>query len=208
MILYPLLRKHNLFYFVICKLDRIRRKKLRKKYNFGEWHDISFFDKQYAIDIVDFINCLATLENWKENAVEIGCGIGDIIGNLKMRKKTGIDCSEEALRCLKNQYPTVDCILGSFEQIDKIVGKVDVLIAVNFIHGIAPDELKRNLDRILKKCDVKCIVLDCVKGEGYKYFHNPYDLCGNDYVRIARSKVYPAAHNSERWIEYWRKKDS
>ena len=47
------------------------------------------------------------------------------------------------------------------------------LITVNFIHAIDPNTLKSLYDSIFDHVDVRYIIIDCVEGEGYKYFHNP-----------------------------------
>ena len=117
--------------------------------------------RPYAWNLVRYINKELNIQS----ACEIGCGLGDIIRNIRAEQKIGVDASESVIACAKfldqqhkeNQRNT-DLYVGLFgEEIP--IPTIDLLITVNFIHGISPDDLRSGYARILEHSKVKHIMI-------------------------------------------------
>ncbi len=67
-----------------------------------------------------------------ETVLEIGCGTGELIVNIKGREKTGIDFSEKMIEEAKNQFPDTSfyCMPAENITIDR---KYDVIILSNLV---------------------------------------------------------------------------
>ena len=64
---------------------------------------------------------------------------------------------------------------------------IDVLIAVNFTHNIAPDELQRQFADLLVNNKVKFIVVDSVE---YTYLHNFATIFGDKCEKVWQSREF------------------
>ena len=68
-----------------------------------------------------------------ENSIlEIGCGIGDLLANVKGNKKTGVDFSDGMIKIAKEQYPDIDFHVMRAENLE-LTGKYDVIVLSNLI---------------------------------------------------------------------------
>lgn len=177
------------------KIGMIRQffyKRLSLKYHFDEWHTTPINFRPYAIGIVRYLN-----NQKKSTVIEIGCGLGDIIGNIDDCQKEGWDIDKNVIRVGKKLYHKVKFEVGSFYSIK---GKnIDYLISVNFIHNISPKELKKNYKVICCNNNINHIVLDVVHDNGYKFQHDIsflFDELGYKVVKINR---YPTL-NGRRWV--------
>lgn len=66
------------------------------------------------------------------DVLEIGCGTGELIANINGQTKTGIDFSELMIEEAKKQFPSVDFICMSAEELS-LDKKFDVIILSNLI---------------------------------------------------------------------------
>lgn len=66
------------------------------------------------------------------NVLEIGCGTGELIANINGHTKTGIDFSELMIEEAKKQFPSVNFICMSAEDLS-LDKKFDVIILSNLI---------------------------------------------------------------------------
>lgn len=151
-------------------------RRLQKRFHFNSWHITPYQLRPYAVDVLKLINGM-TKSGEINSVCEVGCGIGDILNNIKhTESRIGIDMSEEQIACAKYlSKGRANYYVGTFGDVKDAVsyGKLDLLITVNFIHAIDPNTLKSLYDSIFDHVDVRYIIIDCVDGEGYKYFHNP-----------------------------------
>ena len=67
---------------------------LQRAYGFDRWH-VGHAGEAYARDIVRALNAWPAPE--REAAVEIGCGLGDILRHLAFRERLGLDADEGVL---------------------------------------------------------------------------------------------------------------
>lgn len=179
---------------------------LQKIYGFNSWHMIPICQKHYAIEIIS-----KTEEIMRENnfpVVEIGCGRGDIIGNIRYNQKFGIDLSPEVLKVARLFHHDTEFIAGGFDKIE--FGEISCLIMVNFIHGISPSEMRENMKSIFAKNNVKFVCFDVITDKErseYKYTHSGREMLGEDYESFYVGRKYRAANFASRHIEFWRKKE-
>lgn len=164
--------------YLYGRYRRVKYRKLRKKFNFGEWHEEPYELRPYALDIKNYVNRLTRNIGMPSCVCEIGCGLGDIIRNICAEKKYGIDISKEAIECASflngGVHYRTEFHVGSFESVGSLVNSriVNVLITVNFIHNIEPAVLKNYYDDIMKEKKVDRIILDTIDSPGYMYFHD------------------------------------
>lgn len=160
----------------------IRRKKyisLQRKYGFDSWHITPYELRPYAWSLVRFVNA----ELKARSVCEIGCGLGDIIRNIEADQRIGIDLSEKAISCAKILNKSGDILFktGGFGESILPSVKIDLLITVNFIHNIPPDELASGYRKMMESAEVRYIIADSVRGEGYQYNHNDFTTILPEY---------------------------
>lgn len=190
---------------------RIKKKiyqMLQRYCGFGTWHVGPINNRPYGLEVVRTLNKLIDGNKFNRHLpfVEVGCGLGDIIGSLKWKYgKLGYDISEDVLKGGMILHPTVKFHKGTFNDID--CGAINCLIMVDFIHMIPYDRLKSEIDIVLKNNRVKMFVLDTFtdnEGTEYVYSHNGENLFNGRYKLARRSAGIPCAHGVKRYIEYWR----
>lgn len=142
--------------WVICKVRKL-----------DMWHVYPLQLRPYALWIVDYVN------NAEEilSVAEVGCGLGEIIGNLSAPRRDGYDLDENVIcaaqrihkKCAPNFHK------GSFSDIRN--KEYDCLIAVNFTHGIDTTECSELFNQFTLSNRVKYIIVDEVKYDGYEHYH-------------------------------------
>ena len=147
---------------------------LRSFYGFDRWHLFTLIERNYARDIIVYCNN----QTEKHAFVEIGCGLGDIVRNVKHKEKYGFDADINVLKaasmlariCLKKK---IKFSVFHFPEA-KLNGKFDVVVMVNWIHHIHPSVLKLKLEEYFKS-NLKpggSIILDTVQDKEYQFNHN------------------------------------
>jgi ubiquinone/menaquinone biosynthesis C-methylase UbiE len=66
------------------------------------------------------------------SVLEIGCGTGELIGNINGKNKVGIDISQNMIDAARKQFPAIDFVCCPAENID-LDKKFDVIIMSNLI---------------------------------------------------------------------------
>ena len=159
---------------------------------------------------------LEMLEQWIQQGeinhntiVEIGCGRGDIIGNLRYVDKVGFDINEEVIRAAKIFHTNTTFYVGSFPDVH--IGEIEAIIMVNFIHEISPEKLKKLIEKMIENNKIRIFIIDILKHNVhscYKYCHDgSYLLGGKGYQLIFSSREYKAADSALRHVEYWCRPD-
>lgn len=192
------------------KAGRIKKKiyqMLQGYYGFGTWHVEPINNRPYGLEVCRTLNKLIGQNKFRQpiSFVEVGCGLGDIIGSLKWKYgKLGYDISAEVLKGGAILHPTVKFHKGSFDDID--CGEINCLIMVGFIHMIPYNKLKKEIEIVLKNNRVKMFVLDTFtdnEGTEYIYSHNGEYLFDRRYRLARKSKGFSCMHGAKRYIEYW-----
>lgn len=78
--------------------------------------------------------------------------------------------------------------------------KIDYLITVNFIHGISPEELRKQYKYLCENNEIEHIVLDIVKSPEYRFNHDiDYLFEGLEY-KVKKRLRRQQAKNGNRWV--------
>ena len=181
-------------------LAKIQRKALQFFYGFDKWHISPLSERPYAKDAIAYSN------NRKErnNFVEIGCGLGDIIRNADYVNRTGLDTDRKVLKAAavlpsKTRHAKkVNFEVFNFPE-SILNGKFDVITMVNWIHHIEPVILKKNIEQYFRDNLVAGgeILIDTVQDRDYRYNHNIQFLTGGIQCEVFRIGEY--ARQREVW---------
>jgi SAM-dependent methyltransferase len=178
---------------LMLTLNKIFRKGLQIIYGFDNWHISPLSERPYAKDVIIYNN------NRKErnNFVEIGCGLGDIIRNVDYIHRTGFDNDGKVLKAAavlpsktrhgkKVNFSVFDFPEGSLN------GRFDVITMVNWIHHIEPVVLKKNIEQYFRDNLVAGgeILIDTVQDNAYRYNHNIEFLTGGIQCTVFRIGKY------------------
>lgn len=180
---------------------------LQRIYKFNDWHLSLLDERPYALEVVR--ECSKLYNTGGVCVVEIGCGIGEIIGHIHAPNslRYGYDINEANIKAGRIMNRNVCFRLGTFGDVD--IGKIDCLIMVDFTFIIEPQKLAYDMKELLSRNDVKRIVIDTYRnnvGTEYTYSHSGNMLFGEEYFLNKRSRGFRAAHGARRYIEYWEKK--
>src|ERR1041385_8226624 len=112
------------------------------------------FSSYYWNDIRKYCNYFSHKDI---SVLEIGSGTGDLIGQLKGKRKVGIDFSGEMIKISKEKYPETEFILMNAEDIS-LNEKFDLILVSNLI-GHIPDiqKLFEQLHKVMHR-DTKVII--------------------------------------------------
>jgi len=175
-----------------------RNKILHLIYGFDPWHITgTFHARPYKADVVRLCESVP-----HDCVVEIGVGLGDILGRVHAVKRVGIDREPVVLRAAKYCVNgPVSFAVADFAKPDELitalktnaVSSVDVLILVNWIHMIEMDVIAQTLSHVSREIPIKHIVMDTIRAgtQGYRFTHSQDDLgrLGNIKKVIAADDV-------------------
>ena len=175
-----------------------RNKILHLIYGFDPWHITgTFHARPYKADVVRLCEAVP-----HDCVVEIGVGLGDILGRVDAKKRVGIDREVEVLKAARFcVYGPVSFAVADFADPDRLiaalnqndVSTVDVMILVNWIHMIEMDVIAKTLSTVSRDIPIKHIVLDTIRAgtPGYRFTHSQDDLrrLGNIKKVIAADDV-------------------
>lgn len=164
------------------------RSLLRLLFKFDRWHISSYAQREYAQKIVAHLNSRTA----KNSVIEIGCGLGDILRRLSFSNKVGLDCEREVLRAAslvsKVSNPgggrlTYHCF--TFPN-DKLEGRFDAIVMVNWLHHIEPSILEVHIRNVFSH-HLEAggeLVFDVVSNPAYRYNHDWKQLTQNMVAQI------------------------
>ena len=185
------------------------RKLIVKLFKLDEWHYSGHYEKEYAQCAVKMINNLIERDEKADGYIlEIGCGLGDIIGHVKAKrnKKTGIDLEQKVVYAAGILHPDTQFRKGSFASVRN--QKIYCLIMVNLLHFINPDYAKEEIRKILENNRVEYVVLDELRdteNTSYRYECHGDEILGKQYEPCYRSKRLNAAEGANRHIIIYKK---
>ena len=173
-------------------LVRMWKRTLRLVYRFDKWHISSIDQRMYAQDIIMYCNKIFT----KESFVEIGCGLGDILFNVKFNSRKGLDSDKRVLKaasCLARlRRQNVEFEVFNFPT-SPLMGNYDVITMVNWIHHIEPTVLKDKISEYFNSHLTVSgqILIDTVQDKEYKYNHDINFLIKDLNCSLYRLGEYP-----------------
>lgn len=197
------LRQLGLRNILLGFMNKIKLNKLYKKYHFDAWHLYPLEHREYAMWIIDHINKVIIPKNKSIiSAVEIGCGLGEIISNLNISSKIGYDICDKVIAAAQelSSEKKTSFVVGSFDSIENQT--IDILIVVNFTAMISPSVLTDLFTKLLNTNNIDRIIVECVDDEKYPYLHNYIDMFQNNYKLELKSKIFPPV---KRWIEVYKR---
>ena len=169
---------------------------LAKQFKFDKGHITPINFRPYAMAIVNYLNSINHNKNY--NVVEIGCGLGEIIGNIYNCVGKGYDIDKNVIYAARKIYGNTKFELGSFQDIKG--QNIEYLITVNFIHGISPIELKKSYKSICDNNNIKFIILDIVRDKKYEFNHDIRFLFKDTKYNVVKKLVGYATLNGRREI--------
>ncbi len=101
-------------YFNSIAPKRVEQRRVKRYY----WNDITKYCNYFVHE--------------NSSVLEIGCGTGELLNDLKAKKKVGIDFSEEMIAQAKSQFPDLDVRVMAAEELN-LKEKFDVIILSNLI---------------------------------------------------------------------------
>jgi len=157
---------------------RIYYNGLRKKYNFDAWHASSPIEsKPYKRQAVELVN-----EYGKSNIVEIGCGLGEILAELKSPNRVGVDYDKEVINAANHLFGKhikfLDHDFNNIDSIDFPFREIDFLLLINWTHEMAWSTIEKKIKQLNTKYPIGRILIDTIK-EGhsdYPHHHKVEDL--------------------------------
>lgn len=160
---------------------------LQKVFKFASWHLNSIEIRPYAKWIVDRINKMIQVGTINSGIImEIGCGLGDIIANIKYNEKEGYDIEENVIKASKWAHPGIKTKKGTFTDIKG--KKIGILITVDFLFNIDEEQIIKYFSDIVESNYIDRILLDEVPSPPYKY--------GHDYLKIMMELGYKLEYKS------------
>lgn len=161
----------------------ILNRALRLIYKFDPWHvSGTFYSRPYKAKVVEMINARKP-----DCVVEIGTGLGDLIGRVSSGKTFGFDRELAVLRAARWLLPrTIVLAAGDFQEPDGIVAtlkrndvrQIDCLVLVNWIHMVDFDTIEHSIKRIHRACPIRSILMDSIKAgaDGYRFHHSEIEM--------------------------------
>lgn len=180
-------------------VNKLFRILLYYTFRFDKWHIGILSEKMYALDIIRYCNTLKS----DKHVLEIGCGLGDIIRHVNSHYSYGYDRDVNALKAAAflSFFRPRRISYSRFEFLkDEIYGNYDVVILVNWIHGITPAVLKQKIQEIYKKnLNMNgVIIVDTVQEKGYMFNHEISFLI--DGIDCANERLGFYNHLREVWV--------
>ena len=149
-------------------IDRGALNLLQKLCGFAVWHvDAPLSARPYRYAVAELVNSVSPL-----CVVEVGCGLGSILGLVKAENSFGYDLDVGAIRAARLlRGRRAQFYLGSMDDVQ--VPHIDVLILVNWIHAVSPEQLQLWMERLLPRTEY--LVLDAIDPDGpagYRFKHD------------------------------------
>jgi len=150
------------------RLDRAALSLLRLRYPFSPWHSSSpNSTRPYRKQLADLVTGLGP-----QTVVEVGCGLGGILSRIKAKTRIGYDAEAAAIAAaLFLHGRSIEFHVGSFDEVRR--SPIDVLIAVNWLHDFAPDQVRNWIEPLVS--NVRYLLVDRIKPNArsdYRYSHD------------------------------------
>ncbi|HVO48293.1 MAG TPA: hypothetical protein VMT29_18385 [Steroidobacteraceae bacterium] len=157
-----------------CRLDRAALAALRPLFGFDPWHAAAPYScRPYKATVVALVNELRPAL-----AVEVGCGLGDIISRISARERYGIDVDGGVIRAARVLHPRgTRWVQGDAGVVGTVVPgdrTIDCLIMVNWIHNFAADQLGQWLQPLLPR--TRHLLLDAIDADGPASYRHKHDF--------------------------------
>jgi glycosyltransferase involved in cell wall biosynthesis len=147
-------------------------------YRFDRWHATApFCCRPYKSQVIELTRSLKP-----RKAMEIGCGLGEIISRIDAPARFGFDIDEGALRAARLLDRKVSFHYGALGETKRMVevtgSDLDLLIMVNWIHNVPFEQLAAAVQALSVQAGLRFLILDRIfPGKpGFRYSHSPEQL--------------------------------
>ncbi len=184
----------KLLKFIKTRLWRFPRILLWLVFRFDRWHISPLSEHKYAQDIIRYLNSYTG--NRQRSIVEIGCGLGDIIRNVKYENRLGLEREANVLRAgafLSRIKPNGKITFRIFDfPATELDGCFDTIVMVNWIHHIQQEVLKAKISQYINNHLIEGgeIIIDTVQSKNYEYNHSIDYLVGKLNCRVRKLGDY------------------
>ncbi len=149
-------------------IDKAALRLLQRLYGFNHWHTESPLSaRPYRRTVAGVINALNP-----DCVVEVGCGLGVVLSLVKARHRYGYDTDAEAIRAARIiRSSSIVFRKGDMRSVDQPT--IDVLVLVNWIHEVSPQQLNVWLEPLLPR--TRFLLLDAIDLDNplcYRYSHD------------------------------------
>jgi SAM-dependent methyltransferase len=116
--------------------ERIASKRIRERYRHRYyWNDITYYCNYFSHETF--------------SVLEVGCGTGELLNDIRAGRKTGIDFSRSVIQEAQKQYPHLDLRVMEAENI-RLDEKYDLIILSNLIGYL--EDVQAVLEQLQKVC--------------------------------------------------------
>ena len=159
-----------------------------------KWHlNATFESREYKKKVIKISNIYKT-----NIAIEIGCGIGEILGRLNSSQKYGLDIDMDTLILCKRLYKDIKTIhvdvMKNYQDILEIItsiGKEEtiLIIMVNWLHEYSESKVRNLFENILSLNRKIIIITDIYQRKEFskipenKTIHNFNDIKNNIFFK-------------------------
>jgi SAM-dependent methyltransferase len=157
-----------------CRIDRLGLDALRLLFGFDRWHASAPYScRPYKRLVVELASALQPTI-----AVEVGCGLGDIIGRVEAVDRFGVDSDARVIRAARFLHGGRGFWFhGDGTSVQRIVPQertIDCLIMVNWIHNLSPECLAELLLPLLPR--TRYLILDAIDADGPNSYRHKHDF--------------------------------
>lgn len=165
----------------ICLGKKVHYSVLARRYRFDPWHARSPFEcRPYKREVVGLVDALRP-----EVALEVGCGLGEIISRVDCPHRFGFDIDAAVIPAARHLHGDRGRFevagIGDAQTIRRTVdrsGGADVLVMVNWAHALAWAELSGHLRALTAAWPIRHLVMDTIVAgtPGYGHHHTAAQL--------------------------------
>jgi hypothetical protein len=168
-------REYGTGALAVCILCKLWYRALAVIFDFHPWHASAPYACRPYKEVV--VRLMRSLGN-ASIAVEIGCGLGDIISRAQSPQKFGFDLDGNAVRAAAFLHPSVQFSVASLDQADairrRVGGFIDVLVMVNWPDVVEFGALQKSIKALKASSGVGYLLIDTIRphGVGYHHYHS------------------------------------
>lgn len=158
---------------LISRIKRLYRQLLCSLLGIERWHSGGEDRHPYRNEILSRLSA-----HTPSALLDIGCGLGDIVCQVSSSRRLGCDMSQRVLSAARLSHPWQWMVHGvRFRKMclgDPVQGRFDAVICVNFIHNIAPADLRMHLHALVQDnlAPNGLLVFDVIDNPQYRYNHD------------------------------------
>jgi hypothetical protein len=156
-----------------CRCERLWLRGLRAVFKFDAWHASAPYScRPYKKTVVELVNSLAP-----HTAVEVGCGLGEILSRVTAHERFGFDQDGAVIRAARflhgGEVHWIHADLAAVALSIPEGRRIDCLIMVNWIHNLSPEQLEACLLPLASRTG--WLILDAIDRDGpasYRFKHD------------------------------------